>query len=197
MRDFEEAIRDRMGGVQQPDSPLDAGDRRALNEQVGRTLGTSLVNTSVITNRGFEEIGTDTDASRTVFRRGDIVVKFDHIGLDPWKNENEAVNWEERLPRDALDLFAPIVDRADDYGWVAMQYADTDNVPDEGYRQLLRELIVDHNLDMTDPHPDNVGVLDGRVVLIDYNFRPKEAGETPAEREALYETKLRNYGVEP
>jgi len=50
---------------------------------------------------------------------------------------------------------------------------------------------------MTDPHPDNVGVLGGRVVLIDYNFRPKEAGETPAEREALYETKLRNYGVEP
>jgi len=50
---------------------------------------------------------------------------------------------------------------------------------------------------MTDPHPDNVGLLGGNAVLIDYNFRPKRAGETDAERGEFYRAKLRDYGIEP
>ena len=175
-------------------------DRKALDDTANAIQGSTFVGPKrweTINALGFEKIGTETDAQRNVFRRGGLVVKFDNVGSDPWRNENEARNWNERLPRDALDIFAPVIDHADDYGWIAMRYADTENVPAEGYRQLLRELIVDHNLDMTDPHPDNVGVLGGRVVMIDYNFQPKDAGETDEEREALYETKLRNYGVEP
>ena len=191
-RDFTEAIRSRMN-----ETTIDISDRVAFDTQAENTLGTSLVNTSALTERGFEEIGTETDASRAVFRRDNVVVKYDHVGMDPWRNENERINWNERLPRDALHLFAPVLETGEDDVWLAMRYAPTDDVSDEQHRELLRALIIDHNLDMTDPHPDNVGLLDGRAVLIDYNFRPKPAGETDAEREEFYRSKLRDYGIEP
>ena len=191
-RDFTEAIRSRMN-----DTSIDISDRVAFDTQAENALGTSLVNTSVLTERGFEEIGTETDASRAVFRRDNVVVKYDHVGMDPWRNENERINWNERLPRDALHLFAPVLETGEDDVWLAMRYAPTDDVSDEQHRELLRALIIDHNLDMTDPHPDNVGLLGGRAVLIDYNFRPKPAGETDAEREEFYRSKLRDYGIEP
>ena len=191
-RDFTEAIRSRMN-----DTSIDISDRVAFDTQAENALGTSLVNTSVLTERGFEEIGTETDASRAVFRRDNVVVKYDHVGMDPWRNENERINWNERLPRDALHLFAPVLETGEDDVWLAMRYAPTDDVSDKQHRELLRALIIDHNLDMTDPHPDNVGLLDGRAVLIDYNFRPKPAGETDAEREEFYRSKLRDYGIEP
>jgi len=191
-RDFSEAIRSRMN-----DTSIDISDRVAFDTQADDALGTTLVNTSTLTNRGFEEIGTDTDASRAVFRRDNVVVKYDHVGMDPWRNENERINWNGRLPRDALHLFAPVLETGEDDVWLAMRYAPTDDVSDEQHRELLRALIIDHNLDMTDPHPDNVGLLDGRAVLIDYNFRPKPAGETDEVREEFYRAKLRDYGIEP
>lgn len=176
---------------------IDISDRVAFDTQADSTLGSNLVNTSTVLSRGFERIGQDTDASRAVFRRDDVVVKFDHIGMDPWRNTNERENWGTRLPRDALDRFAPVLKTGEDDVWLAMRYADTDAVTDEQHRDLLYDLMVVHNLDMTDPHPDNVGVLDGRAVLIDYNFRPQEVGETREEREAAYEKKLRDYEIRP
>lgn len=192
--DITSAIRARMGNAGEQ---IDISDRVAFDTQADDALGTSLVNTSTMTSRGFERVGEDTDASRTVFRRDDVVVKFDHVGMDPWRNTNERVNWEERLPRDALELFAPVLETGEDDVWLAMQYADPDAVTDDQHRNLLYDLMVVHNLDMTDPHPDNVGLLDGRAVLIDYNFRPQEVGETKEEREAAYQKKLRDYDIRP
>lgn len=144
---------------------------------------------------GFNRVGGETDATRAVYRRGGIVVKFEPMGT--WRNENEVTNWEERLPEDASSLFAPVVDHHPEYYWVAMRYADPGMVTPDAHRRLLRALMVRYNLDMTDPHPENVGMLDGRAVLIDYNFRPKEVAETREEREAAFEKKLRDYNIEP
>lgn len=193
--DIEDAIRSR--ATEGATSGIDISDRVAFDTQADNTLGSSLVNTSTMTERGFERIGEDTDSSRAVFRRDGVVVKFDHVGLDPWRNTNERENWEERLPEDALDRFAPVLETGGDDVWLAMEYADTEGVTDQQHADLLYDLMVVHNLDMTDPHPDNVGVLDGRAVLIDYNFRPQEVGATQEEREAAYEAKLRDYSLRP
>ena len=193
--DIEDAIRSRATGGSTPE--IDISDRVAFDTQADDTLGSNLVNTSTMTDRGFKRIGEDTDSSRAVFRRDGVVVKFDHVGLDPWRNENERKNWEERLPEDALDRFAPVLETGEDDVWLAMEYAETEGVTDQQHADLLYDLMVVHNLDMTDPHPDNVGVLDGRAVLIDYNFRPQEVGETQEEREAAYEAKLWDYSLRP
>lgn len=191
--DFAESIRKRMGGSSQ----ITDEDRAAFNEKADRTTG-SIFGTlkGSMEDLGWERIATDTDASRAVARRGDVVVKFDYIG-DPWRNTNEQRNWETALPASAKHLFARVIETAEDDEWLVMEAADTDAVTPAAHRGLLRELIVEHNLDMTDPHPDNVGMLDGRAVMIDYNFQPREVADSREERIAAYEKKLRDYDIEP
>jgi len=195
MTDFESAIRDRMGGV----SPQE----REVFDSAGRIAqGSTRISSGLrgstereLNDLGYNLISGDTDATRAVYRSEDLVVKFEPMGT--WRNENEIENWTTALPGEAKHLFAPVVDHSPDATWLVMKYADVKAVTDDQHRELLQELIVENNLDMTDPHPDNVGLLDGRAVLIDYNFRPKPAGETDAEREEFYRSKLRDYGIEP
>ena len=193
--DFKDSIRARMGVL--TDTERDVFDSAGRIAQGSTRLSSGLRGSTEadLEDMGFEFISGDTDSTRAVYRRDDYVVKFEAMGT--WRNENEIDNWSERVPRDARDLLAPIDAFSPDGTWVYMRYADPGAVSPEQHRELLRELIVEHNLDMTDPHPDNVGLLDGRAVLIDYNFRPKPAGETDAEREEFYRAKLRDYGIEP
>ncbi|MFW5900692.1 MAG: hypothetical protein ACOCTH_02830 [Halodesulfurarchaeum sp.] len=194
MTNFEDAIRDR-AGMSDP-SPLDDETRRVFDDVAEMTRGKTFFPPryiDVLESHGWDQIGTETDASRKVFRNGDLVMKLDPIGMDPWRNENEVLNWTERLPESAKAMFSPVLDYADDFGWLVMRYADTDSVTDQDHADLLHGLIVVHNLDMTDPHPNNVGLLDGVPVMIDYNFRPKEAAETPEARQEAYEIRVRNY----
>lgn len=194
MTDFEDAIRGRAG--MSTDSPLTDADRNALDEVAENTRGRTFFPPRPVNRlegRGWAHIGTDADSSREVFRKGGVVVKFDPVGSDPWRNENEVLNWTERLPENAKTMFAPIVEYADDFGWLAMKYADVEAVTDRDHAELLHGLMVTHNLDMTDPHPDNVGLLDGVPVMIDYNFRPKDMAETPEARREAYEIAVRNY----
>jgi len=175
---------------------------RDVFDSLGRVAQTrTRVNTGLsgrdedLTKMGYEVVSGDTDGTRAVYSNGERVVKFEPMGT--WRNENEATNWRSALPEDAKHLFAPVLAVAERFEWIVMEYADVDAVTPADHRDLLRELIVEQNLDMTDPHPDNVGMLDGRAVMIDYNFQPKEVADTREEREAVYEKKLRDYDIRP
>ena len=181
---------------------IGAGARDVFDSAGRIAQGSTRINTGLrgstedeLAEIGYTLISGDTDGTRAVYRSGDRVVKFEPMGT--WRNENEATNWRESLPESAKDRFSPVRAVGDGFRWVVMDYADVDAVTPEQHRQLLRDLIVEHNLDMTDPHPDNVGLLDGRAVMIDYNFQPKPVADSREERIAAYEKKLRDYNIEP
>jgi hypothetical protein len=172
----EREVFDRAGRVAQGLARVDSGVRAAEDDlnQIGYTL-----------------ISDSTDSTRAVYRKDDLVVKFEPT--DTWRNENEVRNWRERLPESAKRLFSPIRGVGDDFLWVVMDYANVDAVTDEQHRELLQGLMVEENLEMTDPHPDNVGLLDGRAVMVDYNFRPKPVAPDMRERVAAFERQYRDY----
>ena len=181
---------------------IGAGARDVFDSAGRIAQGSTRINTGLrgstedeLAEIGYTLISGDTDGTRAVYRSGDRVVKFEPMGT--WRNENEATNWRETLPESAKDRFSPVRAVGDGFRWVVMDYADVDAVTPEQHRQLLRDLIVEHNLDMTDPHPDNVGLLGGRAVMIDYNFQPKPVADSREERIAAYEKKLRDYNIEP
>jgi hypothetical protein len=191
---FKDEIRDRMDAASQTEREV--FDRAGRLAQGSTTLRSGVRAAEEDLNEsGYTLISADTDSTRAVYRNDDLVVKFEP--LDTWRNENEAMNWRKRLPESAKRLFSPVRAVGDDYLLVLMDYAEVDAVTDAQHRELLRALIVEENLDMTDPHPDNVGLLDGRAVMIDYNFRPKPVADDKKERVAAFEKKLRDYMISP
>lgn len=100
-------------------------------------------------------------------------------GDDPWPTRNEIINYEF-APPELKQHLAPIHQWADDGMWVVMERAKTGfdaETPEERYvvamdeSDRLSEELFDAGFKVDDIRPENLGYIDGNLVVIDYGFR--------------------------
>lgn len=86
----------------------------------------------------------------------------------PGRYENRCeVWWWQRMPDDARHLFAPVLDHADDHGWVVMPAADRDVTPAE--RRDVVFGLGDAGWEGEDvERAAQYGRIDGEPVIVDY-----------------------------
>lgn len=122
-----------------------------------------------------------TGASKWVFDLGDgTVLKVHHPRSDSaaeqWGNqiELECLNWASASEYQRTKL-APIVRHADDYTW-AIQEQAIRCTKSHASRKQLNELAKEvFGIGDTDTRRDNCGIIDGRLVYIDYGYMPIKA----------------------
>lgn len=99
----------------------------------------------------------------------DCVVKIS-LFEDPYQNENEVINWNERIPEGIKHRFASIKDyEKDRYGWLVMEEGELEPSKKK-MRDALEDIILDYGIDLRDFNEGNFGLIDGRTVMIDYGF---------------------------
>lgn len=115
---------------------------------------------------------------RCVFAGRDLpalgVLKLPHGWHGDQANVMEALRWR-RAGQQERRILAPVMASAPDGKWLIMQYAD----PVEGV-ELLQDRLHDwmatkrqaHRAGLTDVHKWNLGLLEDRVVVVDYSHNP-------------------------
>lgn len=125
-------------------------------------------------NAGLQHLGRGS--KREVFQldsynfgaKGACVVKFDTDHGEYSSNHREVAAWNAVEGTHAADSLAEVSDHGDDYGWVSMAKADKS-------REITREELdsvhfdIGSELDCSDKHFANLGVVDGEVKKIDYD----------------------------
>ena len=107
-------------------------------------------------SKGFLGAGVN----RTVFALGDdLVVKVDQRGK---ANHKELNVWQSATP-EIKKWLCPIVDWAEDLSWIIMR-----RVNGVGGWSVVEKIPNTIRRSIGDVHPANVGLLNGRAVIIDY-----------------------------
>lgn len=90
-------------------------------------------------------------------------------------NETEWVAWTT-APDSTRELLCPAIDASDSYRWVRFKRAEVPTSIDKRHRlkDEYRERIRETSLDISDLHKDNIGMIEHRVVALDYGFGVSE-----------------------
>lgn len=124
----------------------------------------------------------DHEGTRRVYKHPDVsgyVVKA-ASKEGSWANQNEidasvhGVKEGGRLniPKGVTKHLADVVEydkSGEDPYWLIMEEADTENVTNE-HGEYLRTQMLEHDWGVEDLHSDNIGLIDGNPVVVDYAY---------------------------
>lgn len=154
--------------------------------------GGMMVSTHRFDQPGFNHL--DSGSHRHVFTETEAAKRGEEPGVftgdtecvlkvqkndDPWSTRNEIINYEF-APPELKQHLAPIHQWAEDGMWVVMEKADQEDysgpIESEPSVTLLESSNLEDNLfdsgfKLRDIRPDNLGYIDGNLVVIDYGFR--------------------------
>ena len=113
---------------------------------------------------------------RYVYAYGDCVIKITvpQDGKNNLHNEDEWKTWQ-KAPEDLKEVLTPVLDHAEDFSWITMPKAQTLRtglgiVDADIANKEIRGFLNEKGFQCFDLSIQNVGLVKGKPVIVDYGF---------------------------
>lgn len=126
--------------------------------------------------------------ARAVFSISDRCILKLSKRYNPSQNNSEIAGWNDKLRPDERKYFAPVIDYSPNAKWLTMPMIDTD-ISKEQHREIVKTIILDLGIDLTDFNQGNFGILDGEPICFDYGTGISRVEDTSSwnSRQELWE----------